>query len=187
MPRNYGFLTDGDREKLTSEEIEIESESDWRRKVRKSVSASYEDMVLLEESPHWDDEDHKKALRPNYENTGVAPSLTDEDIDRGISAVLAEAKTYQSDLALSLADELDEMMESEELEEEIERRITEDMRQGVLKREVREIFAEFVVKEWRDVLTTADVLQPDKVIEDMVKIWPDRDTIRAKAEDLESE
>lgn len=189
MARQPGFLTKADREKLRGKQDmdEYSNVSQWKGRVRESLAQAYRDKALLEESSLWDDEDHMKVLRETHKNTPLTPPLSEDDIDRGISVMLAEAKTYEIDLALFLADELEDISESEEIEKEIQKRITEDMRPKRKANELRKMFAHFVVKEWLDTFSTGNVSRPDEVVEDLVDIWPDRDTMRSEAEKLTSD
>lgn len=165
MERDTGFLTNGQRKYLTGEKDLDEHPNKWefKKRVRKRISGSFDDLELLRQSPYWTDEDFAKVARETRQpNTGILEPMDDNTVEQHLDGVKSQSKIY-GDAVHNMAEDI------EEIELEGDWDDTEE--------QVQEIFVQHITDVMTDVLnvvTEGDIT--DDVTEEFFEdVWPDRD------------
>ncbi|QIO22404.1 hypothetical protein [Haloarcula sp. JP-L23] len=173
MPRSNGFLTPGDREKLTGEQSleDYSNVSEWKKRVRNSITGVYEDMALLEASPYWTSDDFAKVFRNANNNTAVLSPLSIEGRENGISGVRAQTKIY-GDTINNFAENLEDLDIGSSWQD------TEEV-----EREVQEMFVRNVTTVITDVLHLVGATDDDVIREFFEDVWPERERALEIVED----
>lgn len=191
MVQDYpGFLTESQRDYLRGEKDldDHSNPSQFRRRVRNRINGMQKDLMLLNWSPHFDEDDLAKTVRDpgSYQQLGRGVEMSDEQIEQSIEIAEAMSKIYGANAVVELSNLLRQMTEGDQkdIEEELD-----DMDGDDMETAIREMYVREIASQTAEVLRNSGVSNPEDVVIDFFEsLWPDRSrAIRiAKSEVSES-
>lgn len=165
MARNYGFLTERDREYLTGEKDinSLSNPRDKKQDIRKSITAAEQDYQLLARSPYWTDEDFEQVWTPQERNTGIMRQMRGSDVETAVESTIGQSQIY-GDAVRGIAEDLQDLDISGDWQDE----------EG-LESAVQEMFVSNIVRVFEDVLAVIGATDEEIVREFFRDVWPDKE------------